>query len=666
MGWNDDVEYAITSSTDTPPAPEAAPSLMFGLPGAGSGRALSLGLAALMALLPLLPSAAAYAGGPPYGYIDLAAVAVLVLWVPGRIEARGRTPAPWPLPLWPWHLLIGIVLGATATGLLAEHRVDSAVFSAILRTHLQDLLLPMDQAAHPLQPLRVAMTFLEGWLVLVLVSDLCRRAAEPHARALLALTGWIAGLTLVCAFALVQYVTRFALHPYWVKANPNIVRAHATLDDPNALGAYLVLGIGVAAGWLYFGGRHRRWQGALFALALAGLATTMSRAAIGAAVLAPIVVLACVPPAATDRQRRVRTAGRLAIAGLVVVVGVSMGYRLVTTERTRTQPVNQTELVLKTLDPRESTDWVLRGRLAWWKAAVRMFADEPLTGVGIGRFPRLLAEYGGGRSRENAHNLWLQLFAEAGAAGGVAFAVFSVALCVTFAGKVRAADTSQARAIALGGLIAVVAFLLTHLTGHSLLLPSGQILFCSFVAIVAGLATWRPGPPAPRQGGAVPGRLRLALAALALILMYPAVSMLQGVTPAAGPWGYATGLFPEEPAGAGVSYRWTTANAILDIDVPAARTTLELPLAAPSPIRGGAPVRVTVSAGEWIHEVVLSSPDVRTVRVALDRGREDGPGRVVVRIDVQPTFSPARAHPASGDHRTLGVQLLPPQFSAGR
>ena len=615
-----------------------------------------------MALVPLLPAAAGYAGWPAFGYIDLALVPLTAIWLVGRAEARHRVPAPWPLPLWPWHLLIATVVGATCTGLLAEHRLDSPVFISILRTHLPDLLRPMDQATHPLQPLRIALTFIEGWLVFLVVADLCRRAPDARARAGAALAGWISGMVFVCGFALVQYATRFKLHPYWVKANPNIVRSHATLDDPNALGAYLVLGLGIVIGWWYLGRTRRRWAAALFAVTCAGLLTTMSRAAIGAAVLGPVVVLAFLPRPATAGQRLIRRTARIAIAALVAVLLVSGAYRLATTERTRTQPTNQAELVLKTFDPRESSDWVLRGRLPWWKAAAGMFTDAPLTGVGLGRFPRLLADYGGGRSRENAHNLQLQMLAEAGLPGGVAFAVFCVALCTSFVRKVRDGVDEPARAVALGGVIAVVAFLMTHATGHALLVPSGQMLLASFVGIAAGLATWTSARPPVAPARPSSARVAFAAAVVVVIIAYPAIGMLQGLSPATGPWGYAVGLFPEEPAGDGRSYRWTSASAILDLDVPAGRAALELPVAAPSPIRDGQPVRVTLSVGEWIRHVVLDSAEVRTIRIPLDRGRAAGPARAVVRIDVDPTFSPARERPSSGDHRVLGIQLLPPRF----
>ena len=629
-----------------------------------------MALTALLAVAPLLPTGPIYAGFPPFAYVDLALAPLVLLWAIGRIQARGRAAHPWPLALSAWHFTIAAVLGAAVFGLMAENRLDSPVFLATLGG-AADLLRPMNQAVHPLHPLRVALTFVEGWLVFLLVADLCRRAADPRRWAAAALDGWLLGFVLVSVFALLQYVTRFQLHPYWVKANPHIVRAHSTLDDPNALGAYLVLGIGLIIGWLYLAEARRRslWI-ALLALGVAGLATTMSRAALGAAVLGPLGVLAFVPRAVTRWQHAVRTAGRVTIAAMIVVVLGSAAFRMFTAQRTRTQPTNQAELVLKTLDPRESTDWVLRGRLAWWQAAVGMFRDHPLTGVGLGRFPRLLAEFGGGRSQENTHNLFLQLLAEAGAPGAVAFAALCISQCLAFRRKLRDGPDPYARAMALGGLIATVAFLMTLMTGHTLLVASGQILWASFIALAAGLATWSRRPEAgvtsasPSHSSSMRAH-QLTAAALALALWYPVTAFVQGVAPQTGDWGYAWGLFPEEQAGGGGSYRWTSGRAMLDLSVPAGATAIELPVAAPSPIRDDEAVRVGIAAGEWTHEFVLSTPDVYSVRIPLDRGRADRAVRVLIDLQVRPTFVPSRERPQSGDRRVLGIQLLRPRFVIG-
>src|SRR6185436_3676960 len=76
----------------------------------------------------------------------------------------------------------------------------------------------------------------------------CLRARTPRSVVRVASWGWLTGLGIVSMFAVVQYVTRFHLHPLWVARNPALVRANSTLEDPNTLASYLLLGIGVAIG----------------------------------------------------------------------------------------------------------------------------------------------------------------------------------------------------------------------------------------------------------------------------------------------------------------------------------------------------------------------------------------------------------------------------------
>src|SRR5690606_33276668 len=66
-------------------------------------------------------------------------------------------------------------------------------------------------------------------------------------------------------------------------------------------------------------------------------------------------------------------------------------------------------------------------RLYIWSAAVRMIAENPLTGVGGGNFPFVYADYRPEGDRRTtvsfAHNLFLHVLAEYGVIGLVPFAL---------------------------------------------------------------------------------------------------------------------------------------------------------------------------------------------------------------------------------------------------
>lgn len=659
--WMRTLEYVIiTAIPSTEMGPDSGPSAA-ALPGGVSGRRLDAALAVCAAIVPLLPTGPRYAGLPAFAYVDLVVVALLAFWVWERLRRR-RPPAASPPSIRAWHLTLAAVLGSALFSLAAEHRLGSPVFLAMLRD-AGELFWPLNHSTHPLYALRVALTFVEGWLIFVLVVDVCRRAPDPRRRGRALLGGWLAGFALVSAFALVQYATRFQLHPYWVRANPNIVRSHSTLDDPNALGAYLVLGIGLLAGLLWLDGRRRRLWLPLLVLGTTALWTTMSRAAIGAAVLAPLIVLAFVPEPRTRAQRLARVSGRLVIASVLIVLAGSATARLFISEHTRTQPANAWELIVKTVDPRESLDWVLRGRLAWWDASFSMFRESPLTGVGLGRVPRLMGAYGGGRIRENTHNLYLQMFAEAGALGGLAFIGLAAGLCAALARTLREATLAHSRGIALGGLIGTVGFLLTLLTGHTLLLASGQILFAAFVGAVLCAARWDDSGTAVSASRRTRGfaTARLAAACLVVAACYPAAAWGERPSRSTGPWGYAWGLHGQEQAGGGVTYRWTKAHALMDVDVPTGTSQFELAVAAPTPIRDGRPVRLRVTAAGLTRELTLRTPDVHTIMIPFEQALPSS-GRLTVDVRVEPTFVPAHVDPQSSDRRELGVQLLRPHF----
>ena len=84
----------------------------------------------------------------------------------------------------------------------------------------------------------------------------------------------------------------------------------------------------------------------------------------------------------------------LVLLGLGLVGLLAGGARLITPSRAQPfQPTSPAEAVVRTLDPRVPLTALFSRRLEWWGAAGRMFAERPLLGVGLGRYPRLLPQY---------------------------------------------------------------------------------------------------------------------------------------------------------------------------------------------------------------------------------------------------------------------------------
>jgi O-antigen ligase len=107
------------------------------------------------------------------------------------------------------------------------------------------------------------------------------------------------------------------------------------------------------------------------------------------------------------------------------------------------------------------------GRGALWGAAVRMIEDKPLTGVGAGEFDYHYREYTPSWldrfPRGQAHNGWLQMGAQAGVPGMLAFTVWLGASLMALTGAVRRANDNASRLLAWGAFAVMAAF-----TVHSL------------------------------------------------------------------------------------------------------------------------------------------------------------------------------------------------------
>jgi len=119
-------------------------------------------------------------------------------------------------------------------------------------------------------------------------------------------------------------------------------------------------------------------------------------------------------------------------------------------------------------------NWAVIERTAHWLAAIGMFADHPWIGVGIGNYPVAYALYALGRWRDplgHAHNYYLNLAAEAGLVGVVAYLMlFGAAIVQAWRAAHRSVEAeSEASvfrywpAVSLG-----VLGVLVHLFVHSL------------------------------------------------------------------------------------------------------------------------------------------------------------------------------------------------------
>jgi O-antigen ligase len=111
------------------------------------------------------------------------------------------------------------------------------------------------------------------------------------------------------------------------------------------------------------------------------------------------------------------------------------------------------------------------GRLEIWRANLDIVHDHPILGLGFGRYQRAARPYylrhPDADRRSHAHNNFLQIAAEAGLVGLAAFMLVFATMLRFGVEAVRRCRDPNVRAVALGGCLAIVGFLVGGLTQYS-------------------------------------------------------------------------------------------------------------------------------------------------------------------------------------------------------
>jgi O-antigen ligase len=119
----------------------------------------------------------------------------------------------------------------------------------------------------------------------------------------------------------------------------------------------------------------------------------------------------------------------------------------------------------------DGKDPTARERVAMWASALGMIRDHPLSGVGPGQlkyqYPRYAAQEYRERPRGHLHNTPLQILAERGVPGFLAWSSIFIAFFWRGARILRCERTGVHRALVVGSLAGVVGFLVAGLTEYN-------------------------------------------------------------------------------------------------------------------------------------------------------------------------------------------------------
>jgi hypothetical protein len=246
--------------------------------------------------------------------------------------------------------------------------------------------------------------------------------------------------------------------------------------DVNAAGSYLLLFLvpAVVTGF----GQHRRWLlGVCLPPLVVAFALARSRAAIAAAVV--VLCAAGILYLRRTRPGRLPAIRRLVLPAVVVVFGLSA----------------MAATYYATAASHAAIGDAARVRLELLSSGFEALKRSPVFGVGLSDYihatrrfvtPDMTLLRATAPAGENAHNNLLQIAVELGAPACVIF------LWLIWR-AIRPALTSESRPIVQGMALGIVAFLLSALFGHPLLVPLVGTAF--FVAL--GLTAGGAGPPRP-------------------------------------------------------------------------------------------------------------------------------------------------------------------------
>ncbi len=140
-------------------------------------------------------------------------------------------------------------------------------------------------------------------------------------------------------------------------------------------------------------------------------------------------------------------------------------------------------------------DLLHEDRPQYWANTVDIVADFPLFGTGLGTFASAYNAYEKGSSSEmrlvHAHNEFLEYAAELGIVGAVILigGVLGVAVSAYLAWRKR--RNTQARALALGGIVSLAGAGLHAVTDFNLHIPANMVLFTVVLCLTLVMAYYR-------------------------------------------------------------------------------------------------------------------------------------------------------------------------------
>ncbi len=390
------------------------------------------------------------------GLIALLAVALLLVFLPLRplVALTAGTMILLLLLVRPWLIwvLLGLLLPVSSGLALGLLRLTDLLLAGALGLWFLDgvrrrnltlkptaLLLPLSsfvvvlylallQATNLAEAATEVLKWVQFALVLLIMPTML-----PRREAQWLLIGLFVGAASQALLGIYQFL--FRIGPEWFIIMGRFMRASGSFNQPNPYGGYLGLSLPIALS-LSLWALNRLWQQrrrptvgllllSLFyssatALIGAGLLASWSRGGWLGALGSTIVVLFV-------RSRRAALSGAFALLLLLaaLLLGAIQPERIPMPVAARFEEIpaylGLTDLLNQ---PVTDENFAIIERLAHWEAALRMWERAPWLGVGPGNYATIYSEVNLPRWEEalgHAHNIYLNLLAESGLVGLIAY-----------------------------------------------------------------------------------------------------------------------------------------------------------------------------------------------------------------------------------------------------
>ena len=473
-------------------------------------------------------------------------------------------------------------------------------------------------------PVDAAMRLLESLVLLTAAASEVRR--RPNlASQLVSWAVWGAAIAAAVNVArLWQAASRLEAPMQAFVSHFVTLRLNVHYGDLNAAGSYFVLLFFPALGFALARRTRVYWIAVL--LIASGIWISGSRTALAVAVLA-MVLPAIALGARLSQDRR-----RWAVAGAAIALAI------VAAAAAHFSPKRGNQ---------QSSLAAIQVRVEMIRTSLHMTASNPSFGVGIGRYYFRSGEFSSPELlhlfppaiHENAHNNFLQFLAELGVIGlgAVLWLLWTAArLCASLL------TSERQNAVAWGLVTGLIAFVLSWLGGHPLLIDQPAFTFWLLVGVACGWATV-VAPP-------VPSRAQTTWF----------VGILVAVVAISIPWRFVQerANFDLEHRGIGLSSHWQPevdgvryrlAGATSAVFVPSAAQSLVIPLRS---VRELPQLRVELRLDDRPADVVTLTND-RWHYLRLHMMRDRNPPRFR-RLEL-------RASGASGDAPVLMIGKVEPR-----